>query len=300
MEVLVLDGKNYVKAAKAASDLGYASDYVGQLCRSGQVDAHLIGRTWYVNQDELGTHRLEKKRMSRVKAREHAKKAISQVHRLKVNETSDSREANIRYERDEHELIPQPRKLEVESVGVKERTTEELDPAEYDSVTRVINEGNKVVMSGELKVVDVNDGALEPDTVILTPRKFRRGAPDIVRRTVTVEEEATEEQHEEVVEEAAPLSFEDKIAQKGLETSVEPSDDEIRESTDDEKETQPEAIWVPSILLCSFVIFFILVLTTATLPATKLLHYTSADPSRLLISYEFSLDEIISLILEKI
>ena len=46
MEVLVLDGKNYVKASKAAKELGYATDYVGQLCRSGQVDAHLIGRTW--------------------------------------------------------------------------------------------------------------------------------------------------------------------------------------------------------------------------------------------------------------
>ena len=58
MEILVLDGKTYVKASKAAKDLGYATDYVGQLCRNDQIDAHLIGRTWYVTKAIQSAKRL--------------------------------------------------------------------------------------------------------------------------------------------------------------------------------------------------------------------------------------------------
>jgi hypothetical protein len=121
MEALVLDGKSYVKASKAARDLGYTTDYVGQLCRSGQVDAHLIGRTWYVDQEQLGAHRVEKKRMSRVKAREQAKALIASSRaetRHAAHGTSTRKTAKngpISYEPDEAPLIPETRKLSISS-----------------------------------------------------------------------------------------------------------------------------------------------------------------------------------------
>lgn len=113
METLVLDGKEFVKASRAAKDLGYTADYVGQLCRSGKVQARLVGRTWYVQKDELAQHKVEKKRMSRVKAREQAKKTIDARRKQKADSNTGSRHVAIRYEEDESELIPQTRKVSV-------------------------------------------------------------------------------------------------------------------------------------------------------------------------------------------
>lgn len=53
------EGKSYISSKQAASETGYAKDYVGQLCRAGKVDARLIGRSWYVTLESLLTHRNE-------------------------------------------------------------------------------------------------------------------------------------------------------------------------------------------------------------------------------------------------
>mgnify|MGYP000017620340 CR=1 FL=1 len=78
MHTLTLDGEEYVRASDAAKAIGYTSDHVGQLCRSGAIDAKMVGRAWYVKEDELRTHRVEKKRAARVKAREQVKKSIEE------------------------------------------------------------------------------------------------------------------------------------------------------------------------------------------------------------------------------
>lgn len=172
MEVLVLDGKEYVKASKAARDLGYATDYVGQLCRGGKIDAHLIGRTWYVNQDELSTHKVEKKRNSRAKAREYAKKSIA-AHKEKIQTKVPDTYASvhIRYESDQSELIPTTRKLSIATEG---ETKQKKTFADFDETKTIVeNKGEKVVMSGELHVVDVTDASTDPDTTILTPTRIK-------------------------------------------------------------------------------------------------------------------------------
>ncbi len=57
MEVVSIDGVEYVKASQIAKQFRYTSDYVGQLCRSGKIDAKLVGRTWYVNPHSLEGHK---------------------------------------------------------------------------------------------------------------------------------------------------------------------------------------------------------------------------------------------------
>ena len=57
MNSVSVDGKNYVKAKVLARNLGYTGDYVGQLCRAGKVDAQLVGRSWYVNEESLKEHK---------------------------------------------------------------------------------------------------------------------------------------------------------------------------------------------------------------------------------------------------
>jgi len=48
MEELVLEGKKYVSAKRAAKLTGYTKDYVGQLCRAGKLPAQMVGRNWYI------------------------------------------------------------------------------------------------------------------------------------------------------------------------------------------------------------------------------------------------------------
>ncbi len=179
MEVLTLQGKQYVKASKAAADLGYAKDYVGQLCRSGAVDAHLVGRTWYVNIDTLGTHRIEKKRNARVKAREYAKKSIEESKKLHVSgNTNKAKNIDIRYEDDQESLIPRVKKVAVVSEMRQKPAIEEVnDGPRYE----VLNANNKILMSGELEVHDAEAEPELTDTVLLTPMIKRR------RRTITLE-----------------------------------------------------------------------------------------------------------------
>jgi hypothetical protein len=299
MEVLVLDGKNYVKASKAARDLGYASDYVGQLCRSGQVDAHLIGRTWYVNQTELGTHRFEKKRMSRVKAREQAKKAI-QEHRLKVTETPNNyKNIDIRYESDDEELIPETKRLEVQSVIVR-RGRQKVEEPEYDSETTIENKGEKVVMSGDLKVVDVTEGPIETDTVLLKPGRIRSGTITVAPRVTDLiknqgpAEESKEDSLAEAdeVEEEPRASFAERL--KATEVASEAPETHAEPDSDAETATTEGSV-LPYVLLT--VILCVLVLMT--LPVSKITEY-SDQTGETLISYKFSLSDVISIIQSKI
>lgn len=170
MEALVLDGKSYVKASKAARDLGYATDYVGQLCRSGQVDAHLIGRTWYVDQDQLAAHRVEKKRMSRVKAREQAKALIASNRAKTAQSTKSSssritaKNVPISYERDEAPLIPETRKLDVSSDYLApEPVFEEVPELEAEDTEQ------EIVTSEDVESGDESESLPEEEEVVLKP-----------------------------------------------------------------------------------------------------------------------------------
>ena len=57
MDELEIDGKTYLSSKAAAKLTGYAKDYVGQLCREGRVNARLVGRSWYVLEESIRTHR---------------------------------------------------------------------------------------------------------------------------------------------------------------------------------------------------------------------------------------------------
>jgi hypothetical protein len=240
MEVLVLDGKSYVKASKAARDLGYATDYVGQLCRTGQVDAHLIGRTWYVDREQLGTHRVEKKRMSRTKAREQAKKLIIAQRGTSVSMKGEKATRNIAisYEGDESPLIPETRKLAITT----ERPRYVMQDEEDEQETIIENKGAKIQMSGGLKVVDVTDEPIDDNVTVLRPTLIRSRPVEIShdetpvsvvkerqpesRRILAIDDSHTE-QEEPVFEEeephsADPVPFAERLAE--LTTAPEPQD----------------------------------------------------------------------------
>lgn len=62
MDELTIGGKTYVSSKRAAEITGYAKDYVGQLCREGQVEARMVGRSWYVLESSIREHRFGKEK----------------------------------------------------------------------------------------------------------------------------------------------------------------------------------------------------------------------------------------------
>ncbi len=56
MDSIVVHGKNYISSKRAAELMGYTQDYVGQLARSGKIDAERIGGIWYVAEHEFTQH----------------------------------------------------------------------------------------------------------------------------------------------------------------------------------------------------------------------------------------------------
>lgn len=60
METILDNGVTYVKATALAKKYRYTTDYIGQLCRSGKVDAKLIGRAWFVSESSLTNHKSER------------------------------------------------------------------------------------------------------------------------------------------------------------------------------------------------------------------------------------------------
>lgn len=57
MDTITYEGVAYVKASVLAKRFRYTADYIGQLCRSGKIDARLVGRSWYVNEVALIAHK---------------------------------------------------------------------------------------------------------------------------------------------------------------------------------------------------------------------------------------------------
>lgn len=76
MDLLEFEGVPYLKASAIAKKLGYTADYVGQLCRSGKVEAKLVGRTWYVSETSIKGHKSSRNRSSKSKTQEALKVSI--------------------------------------------------------------------------------------------------------------------------------------------------------------------------------------------------------------------------------
>jgi hypothetical protein len=181
MEKLVLDGKVFVKASSAADALGYTPDYIGQLCRAEKIEAHLVGRSWYVNQEQLRLHKIDKKRSVKAKAREQIQNSVreaaeaNEARHIGITEDKRAYEHRIKYEVDEGELMPQVKKLAVndkkstkKQSKKKKHTSHKKETDDLEPGYTVENEGNKIIMSGKLDVVDATDEAsLDPATTTL-------------------------------------------------------------------------------------------------------------------------------------
>ena len=117
MDTVTVNDKTYVKAAKAADEVGYTPDYVGQLCRKGALDAMMLGKTWYVREGELQTHKQSLSRKNAIATRRDVAKQTHILHTeypvlahpSALTQSAYRKyllEANIRYSPETHDLLP--------------------------------------------------------------------------------------------------------------------------------------------------------------------------------------------------
>jgi hypothetical protein len=128
MDSVTIDGVTYTKASVLAKKYRYTNDYIGQLCRSKKVDSHLVGRTWYVYQPSLDSHketRYSEIRSDDIKVKRDLETKFSRlniespVKKSVVKSISESKVKNFQnhvywrngsYEADDSELIPVPQR----------------------------------------------------------------------------------------------------------------------------------------------------------------------------------------------
>ncbi len=139
MDTVVFADKKYIKASKAALASGYTADYVGQLCRKGKIDAVLLGKTWYVHEDSLNSHKQNSDRangeVTRKDVRKQREELINQeAPRTKVaTESAHWRrllETPISYSSESENLIPHPVRTQSSENLTEDLTTTEDDERE--------------------------------------------------------------------------------------------------------------------------------------------------------------------------
>ena len=204
MEVLELNNKRYIKASSAARETGYTMDYIGQLCRKKKIDAQLVGRTWYVLEDQLFDHRRTRGRSTSAKLKESVKEEISRQKETVVAPAAYQPEYrkrlldhNIKYHTDTEELLPQvsqEHKVTLEAVHIAiatEDTTEKITPT--------IEQKLKIKTSDEEQVVGF--AKTEPreikwnGTIVVSPLESIADEPDI-EREISVQEGHSSEKAE--------------------------------------------------------------------------------------------------------
>jgi|GEM_PF-2189397 len=128
MEELEIDGKKFVKSRDAAKKTGYTTDYIGQLCREKEINARMVGRSWYVDLDDVVAHKKDKKRSSRSKAREQVKKAIAEeAEKKRTSKKISVKEAHVSYANDDRDLIPVVAKAQNTAAEPPAAATEDND-----------------------------------------------------------------------------------------------------------------------------------------------------------------------------
>lgn len=171
MDVLSLDGKNYIKANVIARELGYTADYVGQLCRSGKIDAQLIGRSWYVYKDSIRDHKNTRYRSTKVKTVQELRNNIrveeSQPVKISHFYTNHHKRKAVSYSPDNTELIPSVDRLSKKSgtLDIKLADAKDLSIDSQDKGYRITTPKlPKIKFHGSVKVIDYDADAANAAT----------------------------------------------------------------------------------------------------------------------------------------
>lgn len=180
MKVLEFGGEKFVKASEIARQFGYTSDYVGQLCRAGKIDAQLVGRSWYVHEDSLKHHKSNRHRSSKTKTHSALKAEVQKVV-IKKNTApkipttlSGSKHfydkidtPNYAYSEDQSELIPtltQKPTVTQAKLSVAHADAKSIAVEKGESYQLEASERPKISFKGALHIKEVEDQEIVIET----------------------------------------------------------------------------------------------------------------------------------------
>jgi len=176
MNTVEIKGVLYKKSALIAKQFGYTTDYVGQLCRAGKVNAQMVGRSWYVEPASVEAYRDQRYEDSSPSG-EHSTVAHESVKKKVVHSVDHFSNMRRRqgfvlpqyvrefsYEKDEADILPPVRKpvvtLQDESTSVAIKKIPSLHAAndavvlEQKNVRTLREEGVKQPKNMALKQAD--------------------------------------------------------------------------------------------------------------------------------------------------
>lgn len=175
MKTLSIDNREFVKASVLARELGYTSDYIGQLCRGKKVTAKLVGRTWYVDRTSLTEHKRNRYKKTSPKEEAHvshvnvtAKEEDTTKVPVAIKSSSTISDRNFytrvrqqpmshRYDEDESDLIPLIKQTHKKlQVGLAEAKNIAIS-SHTEQLTFQAEERKPLRFSGSLTVAEVED-----------------------------------------------------------------------------------------------------------------------------------------------
>lgn len=192
MDTVVLDGKKYIKAAKAADEAGYTADYVGQLCRKDKLDAVVIGKTWYVREGELAAHKAGNVRANTEITKRNIEKQREEIvtkptpsipmpaYRKRLMETA------IQYTAETDELLPFSDSAEKTDSAEKELVSTEEPLESFVSVTNDDVAGNPEIDTESVDTAEtISIRKLEQEPEVRHTQKSAITRPAVVARAVS-------------------------------------------------------------------------------------------------------------------
>lgn len=143
MDTISFKGETYIKGSKIAEELGYTADYVGQLCRSRQVEGTLVGRSWYVSEKSIRAHKKNRYRSNQTKSVDAVRQMMGV--RTQAKRIFEDRFSTPVYEADDQPLIPSIKKhFESVSPQVATAKDEELEESAVYLKRITLSEPTKV------------------------------------------------------------------------------------------------------------------------------------------------------------
>jgi len=158
MDTISFKGETFIKGSKIAEELGYTADYVGQLCRSGQVEGTLVGRSWYVSEKSIRAHKKNRYRSNQTKSTDAVRKMVE--IRTQPKPFYSNQLTTPIYETDDRPLIPSFSKSSPSSIPEAPVVTDEVNEDEVSTVYL-----NRIVVSPAVKVENRHSDVAKPHSV---------------------------------------------------------------------------------------------------------------------------------------
>lgn len=134
---VLIEGKEFVSADRAAKLVGYTKDYVGQLARAGKIEAKRIGRSWYISQNSITKHKLS------------VHYTLTKPKKPVQKESDDSENVSLHVE--ESQMVDELNARDTSNINSISGNDSHEDSEEYDLLPRLIEKKRDVLLNTDIR-----------------------------------------------------------------------------------------------------------------------------------------------------